>query len=100
MKKIILFLLNFIKKLNFYFFAFLFFGLNIANSQEIFKPNVKLRQKKEVNFTLPFFPKSQKLNIEMVEGYAIFEGDIILDKNSLLQNQIRRPLNQKNKVNT
>ena len=68
------------KKAIFVSLAFLLLQLN-ATSQEIFKPNIRQREAKVINFTLPFFQKSQRLNVEIVEGYAIFEGDIILYKN-------------------
>lgn len=56
-----------------------------AYSQELFKPNILQQRASEINITLPFFQKSQNLKIQMVDGYAIYQGDIILYKNSPIQ---------------
>lgn len=52
--------------------------LPINNNTEEFNPNTEQRQVVEAMVELPFHKSAQKVNVELVDGMAIMEGDIVL----------------------
>ncbi|MEZ4888586.1 MAG: M12 family metallopeptidase [Chitinophagales bacterium] len=48
------------------------------NNTEEFSPNAQTRQVVEVMAELPFHTSAQKVSVELVDGLAVMEGDIIL----------------------
>lgn len=56
--------------------AFLFTG-QIAKAQELYKRGAT-GVSREFMFTLPMSNKAQKINVEVIDNFVIYEGDIIL----------------------
>ncbi|HEV8084165.1 MAG TPA: M12 family metallopeptidase, partial [Chitinophagaceae bacterium] len=50
-----------------------------------YKPEIKIREIKEITLVLPFHKKASKINVEVVQGMAIIEGDIVLGSIEKLQ---------------
>ncbi len=61
------------------------------HSQEIFKPEIVKREKKEINYTFLGTSKVEKILVEEVEGFLIFEGDIIIGKSDTYNKDAGRP---------
>jgi astacin len=55
-----------------------------SNSAEMYRPNDSNRQAGQIKFDLPFFNQSQLIDVEIVNGKIIFEGDIILGDEEML----------------
>lgn len=53
-------------------------NLKFGSKVEEYKPNVSSRTKRQLQTQLPFFTRVQSLEVEIVEGFVIMEGDIIL----------------------
>jgi hypothetical protein len=50
-----------------------------GTAQETFRTFAKMNvAPKEINYQLPMFDVAQKIKVQMIDGHAIFEGDIIL----------------------
>jgi hypothetical protein len=50
-----------------------------GTAQETFRTFAKMNvAPKEINYRLPMFDVAQKIKVQMIDGHAIFEGDIIL----------------------
>ena len=56
----------------------------LAQQPEMYRPNDTNRQSRQINFKLPFFEKAQLIDVEIVSGKVIFEGDIVLGDEALL----------------
>jgi hypothetical protein len=49
------------------------------NAQETFRAFARMNvAHQEINYRLPMFETAQKIKIQMIDGHAIFEGDIVL----------------------
>jgi hypothetical protein len=49
------------------------------NAQETFRSFAKMKvAHQEITYKLPMFDMAQKIKIQMIDGHAIFEGDIVL----------------------
>ena len=55
-------------------------SIPITTAQEIFRPDISDRDVLELDIKLPFFEETQRLEVEIVNGWVIFEGDIILGR--------------------
>jgi Astacin (Peptidase family M12A) len=51
------------------------------SAQELYSPD-KVAVKKEINLKLPVFKQTKKVSIDIIDGMAIVEGDIVLGKES------------------
>ena len=47
---------------------------------ELFHPNSSNREVQEITTTLPFHTAPQQITVEVVDGYVIYQGDIILGR--------------------
>lgn len=56
----------------------------VAQQPEMYRPNDTNRQLRQISFRLPFYSKAQVIDVEIVNGKIIFQGDIILGDEALL----------------
>ncbi len=58
---------------------------------EIFKPSIERRELKEIEYTFPGELTSKKIMVEVVDGYVIYEGDIVLFKEGVADRDAGKP---------
>ncbi len=66
-------------KASIYLTVIFFFASTILFAQDgPYRPEIKNREVKEINIKLPFQKKASKMKVDVVEGIAILEGDMVL----------------------
>jgi Astacin (Peptidase family M12A) len=73
-------------KASIYLTAICVFASNILFAQDgSYRPEIKNREVKEITIKLPFHKKASKIKVDVVEGIAVLEGDIVLGPIAKLQ---------------